>query len=184
MRKLSLIIFLSFLSTSLHSQIKAITEKGDTISVFKNGTWEIYNQKPNVLIDEKSSILDTNSSEVELRKIIRIKRFSSDRPNSVGGVGFNIVWKNTSMKTVNYIYFEVAPYNAVGDIVTGRIGGSSFFRGKVTGPFKPDAGDRAYWSGAWYNNTIKKIKIINIEIEYSDGSTILLSENDIKKVIY
>lgn len=184
MRKLSLITPILFLSFSLHSQIKAITEKGDTISIFKNGTWKIYNQKPNLIIDKKSSGPSANRSENELRKIIRIKKIKSIRSNSVGGVDFYITWKNRSMETVKYIYFAVVPYNAVGDVVSGEIRTHSKFIGKITGPFESGSGQKSYWSSAWYNNTITEIKIVDIEIEYTDGSTILLSENDTKKVIF
>jgi hypothetical protein len=176
MKKLLLIITILFLSTSVYSQIKAVTEKGDTINVFKNGTWTVFSQKENVKVD-------VNQSNKELEKIITIKAINLGNPNSASGVGFGIQWKNTSNKIIKYIFFEALPYNAVGDIVNGEISRSSYFRGKVTGPIKQEKRKISSWSTAWYNRTIKRIEIVKIDIEYLDGSKIELFADDIKKIL-
>ena len=127
--------------------------------------------------------VDINQSNKELEKIITIKAINVGRPNSASGVDFSIQWKNTSNKIIKYIFFEAVPYNAVGDIVNGEISRSSYFRGKITGPIKQKKRKTSYWSSAWYNRTIKRIEIVKIDIEYSDGSKMELSADEIQKVI-
>jgi hypothetical protein len=122
----------------------------------------------------------------KLRKIIRIKKFYSTKANSAGGVDFNIIWQNRSNKTIKYATFKVEPYNAVGDIVNCTIRNTSTFSGKVTGPIKSNKwnGYGTVWTNAWYNNTIKKIEITGVYIDYTDGSTEFINNGKIKHVIY
>ena len=176
MKKLLLITIILFLSTSVYSQIKAVTEKGDTINVFKNGTSTVFSQKQNVKVD-------VNQSNKELEKIITISKINLIGPNSASGVGFHIRWKNTSNKVIKYIYFTAVPFNAVGDIMTGQISGSSSARGKVTGPIKPGKRERSSWVAAWYNSTITRIELAKIDIEYVDGSKMKLYADDIHKIL-
>ena len=135
------------------------------------------------LLKEKNRL---KTKKEKLRQIIRIKNFYSSRPNSAGGVDFNIIWQNKSNKTVKYATFEVTPYNAVGDIVQCTIRNSSTFRGQVTGPIKKNKwnGYGATWSNAWYNYTIKNIKITGVDIDYVDGTSETLYSSDIRYVNY
>lgn len=140
--------------------------------------------------DKKERLLKEKNREKtqkeKLRQIIRIKKFYSSRPNSAGGVDFKIIWQNKSNKTVKYATFEVVPYNAVGDVVECSIRNSSTFRGQVTGPIKKNKwnGYGTTWSNAWYNNTIKKIKVTGVDIDYMDGTSETLYSSDIKYVKY
>ena len=162
----------------------------------------LYNFLQNLLKESQKIILERKKKEEterllkeknrektkkeKLRQIIRIKQFYSSKPNSAGGVDFNIIWQNKSDKTVKYATFEVVPYNAVGDIVECTIRNSSTFRGQVTGPIKKNKwnGYGTTWSNAWYNNTIKKIKITGVDIDYVDGTSETLYSSDIEYVKY
>ncbi len=93
------------------------------------------------------------------------------RPNSAGGVDVHITFINKSDKTIKYVTFGVAPYNAVGDRVSSEIGDRSFARLETTGPYKPGHGSSSgYWGCIWYNYSIRRIKLNNVEIEYMDGT--------------
>lgn len=120
------------------------------------------------------------------REIIRVKSVYPSEPNSAGGVDLYIVWQNKSSKIIKYAYFEVEPYNAVGDVVSCSISGNSTFRGQETGPIKQNQwrDDGRYWECAWYNNTITKVKLLQVDIEYMDGSNVSLTGNDIDYVRY
>ena len=63
---------------------------------------------------------------------------------------------------------------------------SSTFRGQVTGPIKKNKwnGYGSTWSNAWYNNTIKKIKVTGVDIDYIDGTSVTLYSDDIQYVKY
>lgn len=129
----------------------------------------------------------TGWTKSEVQKIIQIRSVYVDDIDSVGGVDMIIQWKNTSSKTIKYIRFTAEPYNAVGDRVPCKIRGYDNFVGKCTGPFEPEYTswwyweyDNTYnggslWSNCWYNNTVKKIRITQINIEYMDGTTEIIS---------
>ena len=117
--------------------------------------------------------------------IISISKILVTPPNSASGVGWSIIWKNTSKKSIKYARFEVVPYTRVGEIATCEIRDYSNFTGKVTGPVKPGAthGRKRSWSNSWYNNTIDKIELVRIDIEYMDGSTEVLLKENIRHVM-
>jgi hypothetical protein len=82
--------------------------------------------------------------------------------------------------------FSVDPYNAVGDIVKSEIGGTTTVRGQLTGPINKGEGSKgeSYWDNAWYNNTIKTVKLISVEIEYMDGTKVALKDDSLKYIQY
>lgn len=121
------------------------------------------------------------------RDILRIKKVITSTPNSAGGVDLNIHWTNMSDKTIKYIVFTVNAYNAVDDIVYSDIGYSkSAVRVQETGPIKKGDGNKSgyLWSNTWYNSTISYAKIKEIEIEYMDGTTCTLSQDQISYITY
>jgi chromosome segregation ATPase len=121
------------------------------------------------------------------REIIRVKSVLTGKPNSAGGVNLYIVWQNKSQKTIKYAYFTVEAYNAVDDVVYSNIGFErKSFTGKETGPVKTGEwrGDDTYWECAWYNNTIVRAVIKYINIEYMDGTTVSLNEEEAKLIRY
>ena len=86
-------------------------------------------------------------------------------------------------KTIKYLYITVVPYNAVGDPVTCNIRDHSTFTGKVTGPIKASASNRSYeWGQAWYNNTIRCIKLTKVKVEYMDGTSYTY-ETELPKIL-
>ncbi|TET22902.1 MAG: hypothetical protein E3J71_04790 [Candidatus Stahlbacteria bacterium] len=94
------------------------------------------------------------------------------RPNFAGGVDVHITFINKSDRTFKYVYFEVSPYNAVGDRVSSEIGDKCFTFLKSTGPYKPGYGSKSgyYWGNVWYNHSIRSIKLNTVEIDYMDGT--------------
>ncbi len=100
-------------------------------------------------------------------------------PNSVGGVDLYIRFMNISKKTIKYITFEVTPYNRVGDKMKCEIRGYSNFSGKAQGPFKKGQwGPNGYWENAWYNSWIDHVILNSIIIEFMDGTTIKISDDE------
>lgn len=120
----------------------------------------------------------------DLRNTIKVINVYPSKPNSAGGVDAHTVWKNTSDKTVKYIDFEWVPFNAVGDAVPCTIRGFRPYRGRVTGPIKPGQtqGYNYGWDCVWYNNTITRIVLTDIDIEYMDGTTKNIAARDIEHV--
>lgn len=120
----------------------------------------------------------------DLKNTIKIISVYPSRPNSAGGVDVHTVWKNTSDKVIKYASFGWTPYNAVGDEVGCEIRGFQPAGGRVTGPINPGQtyGYDYSWDCVWYNNTIRKIVLTDIRIEYMDGTTKSIGPGDIEYV--
>lgn len=123
-------------------------------------------------IQDSLSLLDLEN----FKNCIQLIKYYTSKPNSAGGVDCNVIWKNLSEKTVKYARFTVVPYNEVNDRVKGDYDysndGSNVL--SVTGPIKQNQvnGKGTYWECIWYNWSINYMRIIQIEIEYLDGSII------------
>ena len=120
----------------------------------------------------------------KLQQTIKLLKVYTSNPNSAGGVDLHVAWQNLSEKTIKYISFESIPYNAVDDPVKCTIRQTSSFKGQVTGPIEPGTvyGENYRWSCAWYNNTIKRAAIVGVKIDYMDGSSVTIGQNDIAKI--
>lgn len=166
----------------------------DTIHEKYNGTSE------DLEAQEKISVIRVNqeaerlakeeqenrTTEETVRGIIRIKKTYTSHPNSAGGVDLHINWVNNSEKTIKYATFSTKPYNAVGDYVTCTIRHDPVFSGQCTGPYEKGSGEgnSRYWANAWYNSTIVGCSVTKVRIEYMDGSTVELNEEEIPYAIY
>lgn len=142
--------------------------------------------KENEETNESDIAIDTESvEEKDLLSIILMSYVKTMEPNSVGGVDLHIKWTNSSEKTIKYIYFYVQPYNAVDDPVTCDITNDSIIKCYSTGPFeRGEGGHPGVWECVWYNNTIKYAKITKIEIEYMDGTSIILNEDEAEQAFH
>lgn len=106
--------------------------------------------------------------------------------NYVGGINQYLTFKNkSSTKTINYITVKLQFKNAVGDILKDDISGRDYVSLVYTGPLKPGkSSGRIYWSACFYNSTFSGTTIFKeIEIEYSDGSTLILDESVALKAV-
>lgn len=120
----------------------------------------------------------------QVKHSVKILKAYLSSPNSAGGVDAHLVWKNVSKKTIKYLTWSGYPVNAVGDAVACEIRGRSESGGKVTGPIKPGTtyGYGYYWECLWYNYSAKKLVLTGIDIEYMDGSTMRINQNELKYI--
>lgn len=125
---------------------------------------------------------------INAKELIRIKSITTSKPNSANGVDLKIQWTNMSEKEIKYITFTAYPVNAVGDIVecTIRTKNKGQFKGQETGPIKKGEGSKTgyVYENAWYNNTIVKAILMQVDIQYMDGSMVSLSGQKLDEVIY
>ena len=145
-----------------------------------------------VLTDSRNTYNELASEERikiatdEARSIIRVTRIWCSRPDFVGGVELYFNFVNNSEKTMKYITIGATFYNAVNDIVTCTIERDEVNYCKATGPFekgKGMSGSNRYW-GPYYNSTIASVKLVSLNIEYMDGTTVKLTPAQIKYVQY
>ena len=134
-------------------------------------------------------IIDTAQDSIKreerinaVKKTIKITSAYLGRPNSASGVDAYFYYKNLSDKTIKYLVWEGYPMNSVGDRVGCDIRGYQDYRGKDTGPVKPGKSSGGCWGCAWYNSTAKKLVLTGIDIEYMDGSTFTITENEIEYI--
>lgn len=102
-------------------------------------------------------------------------------PNSAGGVSVTFGFTNTGSKTIKYADFYFIPYNAVGDAVGCRTRRVSETSVQYTGPLGPGQScTGAIFSNAWYNNTIRSVKVSKVVIQYTNGTEETIKGSDIQ----
>ena len=80
------------------------------------------------------TILQNIFSEIDSSetKPILVGNLTTYKPNSAGGVDVRIQFWNNSQQTIKYVYFDVTPYNRVGDKTRSEVGGKSLLSLRVT----------------------------------------------------
>lgn len=129
----------------------------------------------------------TQETTINIDKIkssLSIYFIHASEPNSADGVNFEVSFKNLTDKTINYITFNVQAINAVGDPVEDEISGKSARSCKLTGPVKPNADGRGLFECVWYNGTISTLKLIDINIEYSDDTELYIPNDAVSQLSY
>ena len=124
---------------------------------------------------EQDSIQRVQEYQSNMKDSIKIMKTYCEGPNSAGGVDVNIIWKNNTKRTIKYMRFHTVALNAVGDMVPCTIRGYDRWL-KVTGPIKSGRVDGygTYWDCVFYNHSIRKVKVLEYEIEFMDGETITI----------
>jgi len=132
--------------------------------------------------EDSLNLVRQKEMEDEIKNSFRVTSLRFIGPNSAGGCGASIYFKNLSKKTIKYIFFSAYPINAVDDRVPCEIRGYDFGRLKYTGPLNPGASDGGLWDDVWYNHSARKVIIEKIEIQFMDGSLIVVPESMISAV--
>ena len=126
-------------------------------------------------------------AEIEkARKLIRVTKVAVSAPDSAGGVMLYFNFINNSDKTIKYLHFGVTFYNAVNDIVLPNYDKQAINYCQETGPYKKGeglSGTDWYW-GKYYSFDIKTVKLVYLSIEYTDGTTVTFTKNQVDGVQY
>ena len=122
----------------------------------------------------------------EAKKLIRVTKVAVSAPDSAGGVELYFNYINNSDKVIKYVNFSVTFHNAVGDVVKGKYDQSTVNRCYDTGPFKKGEGRTGTWWhwGDFYNWDITSVKLVDLSIEYTDGTTVTLTKDQVAGVQY
>jgi hypothetical protein len=121
----------------------------------------------------------------ENQRKFNIYRVYNNSPNSAGGVNVEIdYFYYCEDKDIKYITFTVIPYNSVGDIQYCDITGKSKANLQYTGPIGANARPNTHriFENVWYNISISKIKLVKVEVEYTDGIRYIYA-NELNKVL-
>jgi len=142
-------------------------------------------------VENEKHELSKKTREEKLKKTKKVNAVYPCDMDYYGGTDLIVNFVNNSDKTIKYVTFYCQPFNAVGDPVSCKIQYESAFSMnhlsegafKSTGPYAKGEGvqgKQSRWAKAWYNSTIKTVKLNKVEIEYMNGSKeIIDNEKDI-----
>ena len=89
-------------------------------------------------------------------------------------------FKNDSLKTIEIISFFFIPFNAINHVVSNKAMKTEERQLRFMGAIGPNEIKRhAYWEHVWYSREIAYVRLMRINIAYTDGSTELLSGQQI-----
>ena len=113
-------------------------------------------------------------STIEVGKVnVKLSEFSK-------GVNISHSYYNAGEKEIKYITFFYLPYNSVNDIVTCEVSKRSEASCRVTGPSPPKYQCHSFKrEHIWYNETVSKVIISKIRIQYMDNTEEAIHGNDI-----
>lgn len=117
-------------------------------------------------------------SKNDVPDILDITLFQYD-VNYVGGIDIYMTFFNkSSNKTINYITVELGFMNSVGDSLKDDISGKETTSLLFTGPLNSGKkSSKTYWRACFYNSAFSgKTQIKKIEIEYADGTKLVLDK--------
>ena len=125
------------------------------------------------------------NSPSEITPSYYIKEFGISEVNSAGGVEPRATFINPNPKQViKYIRLRATPYNAVGDVVTSRIGEQATAGMYMTGPLSQADGEkRTGWEPIWYNHSATCLKIQSVQVEFINGKTLTFSGNNLRTAL-
>lgn len=114
-----------------------------------------------------------------------IKSFGIDEVNSAGGVEPYFIFFNPSPESpVKYVRLRATLYNAVGDIVSSRIGDKTTAGLTFTGPLSNADGEtRASWNPVWYNATGICIKVESVHVTFVSGKVVSFAGKNLKNAL-
>lgn len=119
------------------------------------------------------------------RDIIRVSLVTY-KMNRIGGAEVYFNFTNNSSKTIKYLTFGVSFYNAVGDLIRPDYANEAINYCSETGPYAKGEGLHGYnWCwGPYYSWDIASVELVYLSIEYTDGTTVTLNENQLEYVQY
>lgn len=103
--------------------------------------------------------------------------FICDYSISDNGYATNIDIKvgNPTTKTIKYIWFSFAGYNAVNDPVKGPRGKNLIVKEGI-GPIEPDGMASYHFDNAWFNTLVETIEVKQVKVQYMDNSVKMISK--------
>lgn len=87
------------------------------------------------------------------------------RFESTNAIGVKVAIYNCSGKEIKYITFSFVPFNSVNDTC------DDVKNAQLTGPIKVNEGASVFFDHVWFNATLAKVVLLQVKIEYMDGST-------------
>ncbi len=105
-------------------------------------------------------------------------------PDSQEGVDIQITVENKSEKTIKYVVMSFYAKNRVGDIIYCKIRGAKEKKLRMTGPILSGETQRGICECYWYNSAVYYYGFSRFSIEYTDGTIIDFSRQEMDALVY
>ena len=99
-----------------------------------------------------------------------------ERSSVKNGIGASIAFYNCSGKEIKYIKFTFVPYNSVNDVC------DEAETAELTGPIQTNRGVTVSFDPLWFNATLVRIELEEVNIVYMDNSSEKLKGADVVNV--
>ena len=110
----------------------------------------------------------------------RKKHMVAGKPGDKDSIAVMLDFKNDSRKTIKTIIFFFCPYDLAHQIVSDMKRKHAATPLRFVGVVRPNEIRRnMYWENVWYSREIAHIKLVQIDISYTDDSVESLSSNQI-----
>ena len=97
-----------------------------------------------------------------------------DESEFTDGTSIKIQIFNPTNKTIKYVWFTFAGYNAVNDKIVDRKRGANITMQGI-GPIKPNELGTYNYDYVWFTDLVQTVKIISIKVQYMDGTIKLVT---------
>lgn len=129
---------------------------------------------------------DESAKEIirkQVASIVTLTELKRSKPNSVGGVDVTVTIKNKSEKTIKYVVMSFYAKNAVGDIIYCTIRGDKEHLVRMTGPIASGESKSGTCQNYWYNYEVHYYGFLHFSIEYTDGTMLVFSREEMNALI-
>lgn len=124
---------------------------------------------------EEYKLAEENYNQIKKSGIVLIKCIPIDESEYTNGTGLEIEFINSSQKTIKYIWFTIAGYNKVNDLISKRTV-------QGVGPLESNNTSKLRFEYVWLTDLIDNIKIIEVKVQYMDSSIKILSKPNTLKL--
>lgn len=137
---------------------------------------------------EEFRVKQQNSANKLVREKVAslISIYSAKRryPDAQEGVDIQITVENKSEKTIKYVVMSFYAKNRVGDIIYCKIRGAKEKKLRMTGPILSGETQRGICECYWYNSAVYYYGFSRFSIEYTDGTIIDFSRQEMDALVY
>lgn len=105
-------------------------------------------------------------------------------PDAQEGVDIQITVENKSEKTIKYVIMSFYAKNRVGDIIYCKIRGAKEKKLRMIGPILSGETQRGIYECYWYNSAVYYYGFSSFSIEYTDGTIVDFSRQEMDALVY
>jgi hypothetical protein len=146
-------------------------EEIKNMSSDKFNSWKLYVTSQSKILYVKEEDEANNYFNKAQRHGLVLLSWTMTQKGTLSNItGVRLNFYNPTNKIIKYITTKLIAYNPVGDEIIDRNNKTSIVTVKSIGPLRPQEVGSYDFSNLWYSNLIESAKIINIKVEYMDGS--------------